>query len=67
MHINLLAQIEVAEILGISPRTLERKRVAGDGPPYVKLGRSVRYVEADLIQWVEDRRRNSTSEQGGRR
>ena len=34
----------------------------GDGPPYIKLGRSVRYRESTLVQWMKSRVRLSTSE-----
>jgi len=34
----------------------------GDGPPYVKIGRSIRYGEAALAQWMKSRLRLSTSE-----
>ena len=34
----------------------------GDGPPYVKIGRSVRYAESALAQWMKSRMRLSTSQ-----
>ena len=34
----------------------------GDGPPFIKIGRSIRYSEAALIQWMKGRQRLSTSE-----
>lgn len=37
----------------VSPRTLQRWRLEGVGPTYVKLGRLVRYREADLVSVVE--------------
>jgi predicted DNA-binding transcriptional regulator AlpA len=37
--------------------------MAGDGPPFIKVGRSVRYSEAALLQWMKSRQRLSTSEQ----
>lgn len=33
---------------------LEKRRT--DGPPYVKLGRAVRYLVPDLDSWLEERR-----------
>jgi hypothetical protein len=39
----LLTQAESAELLRLSERTLERWRVSGDGPMFVKLGRRVMY------------------------
>jgi predicted DNA-binding transcriptional regulator AlpA len=41
---------------------LAKARMRGDGPPYVRIGRSVRYSEAALVQWVKSRQRLSTSE-----
>lgn len=46
----------------LSPRTLEKWRLTGDGPTYYKLGRKVAYREQDLEAWVESRRRSSTSQ-----
>jgi hypothetical protein len=34
----------------------------GDGPPYVRVGRSIRYDETVLIQWMWSQQRLSTSE-----
>ena len=51
-----------ATFLGVSPRTLEKWRVTGGGPPYRKLGARVVYVEDDLVEWVDARRRCSTSD-----
>ena len=50
--------------LGLSPRTLDRYRVSGEGPEFYKLGSRVRYRLADLEAWAETRRRRSTSDEG---
>lgn len=50
--------------LGLSPRTLDRYRVSGEGPASYKLGTRVRYRLADLEAWAESRRRRSTSDDG---
>jgi len=55
---------EAAACLGLSTRTLERYRVSGDGPVFVKLGGKVRYLREDLDAWVRSRRRKSTSDDG---
>ena len=57
--------MEAAERLCLSPRTLERYRVSGEGPKFRKLGRWVRYTVADLEAWIESRTRSSTSDDGG--
>ena len=51
---------EAARLLSISPRTLERWRVTGEGPRFRKLGRAVRYAIADLERFVDVAAREST-------
>lgn len=59
---------EAADILRISIRTLERMRVDGTGPKYLKAGAGTRsrvlYRPADLDAWLESRSFSSTSEYG---
>jgi len=59
---TLLTQREAAAQLRLSQRTLERFRVSGAGPTYVKAGRLVRYREQDLEKWIASRVVGSTSE-----
>ena len=40
---RLLTTTETAKLLRLSPSWLAKARMRGDDPPYVKLGRSVRY------------------------
>jgi predicted DNA-binding transcriptional regulator AlpA len=58
----LLTQREAACLLQLSERTMERHRVAGTGPRYVKAGRLVRYRQSDLEAWIDRRVVGSTSE-----
>ncbi len=58
----LFDQKRAAHFLGLSVRTLERHRLAGTGPRYVRLGRLVRYRQQDLADFVERNLRTSTSE-----
>jgi predicted DNA-binding transcriptional regulator AlpA len=62
--IAMLTQREVAHYLRLSERTLERLRVTGDGPAFVKLLRRVLYRQADLDEWIASRVVRSTSEAG---
>ncbi len=66
---NYLDTREAAAWLSLSPRTLDRYRVSGDGPAFHRFGGRVRYTLADLEAWATDRRRLSTSDDGtaGRR
>jgi predicted DNA-binding transcriptional regulator AlpA len=43
--------------VGVPARTLEHWRYVGEGPPYYKLGRSVRYDLAALDEWLTSRLR----------
>ena len=60
--IFLINTVETAELLGLRPTTLELWRVAGRGPSYRKVGRAVRYVEAEVLQWLASQTRSSTSQ-----
>jgi predicted DNA-binding transcriptional regulator AlpA len=51
-----------AEYLGYAESTLEKRRVTGDGPPFIQLGRVIVYDTRDLDAWLASRRRHSTSE-----
>jgi len=59
--VRLLTQAEASRLLRLSERTLERLRLQGGGPLYVKAGRAVRYRECDLEAWIAQRVVNSTS------
>ena len=60
---RLLTPKDAANFLRLSPSWLAKARMRGDGPPYVKLGRAIRYREGALVQWMRSRQRLSTSEQ----
>jgi predicted DNA-binding transcriptional regulator AlpA len=59
---RLLTPRDAADVLRLSPSWLAKARMRGDGPPYVKIGRSIRYGEAALAQWMKSHQRLSTSE-----
>ena len=64
----LLTTDEAATRLRLSPRTLERLRVSGEGPRYVKAGPGKRarvfYRQGDLDAWLARFSYGSTSEYG---
>lgn len=64
MITELLNTDQAARLVGLSPRTLEKFRVQGNGPTYRKLNRAVRYARHDLEKWLERGRRRSTSDPG---
>jgi len=52
---------EAAAFLNLSPRTLDKQRTQGSGPPFRKFGRKVLYAVTDLEDWAAQRKRYSTS------
>ena len=48
-HLN---QAQLARLWGLSPRTLERWRWLGKGPPYLRIGR-VRYRLSDVVEFEQ--------------
>ena len=53
---------EAADRLRLSPRTLERMRVEGSGPRFIKMARRVLYRIDDLDAWASSRVFTSTAE-----
>lgn len=51
-----------AAITGLSVSFLNKKRLTGGGPEYIKLGRRVVYHPDGLKSWLDENRRRSTSE-----
>ncbi len=60
--IKLLDNAGTAGLLDIRPNTLEIWRTKGEGPPYRKVGRAVRYVEAEVIAWLDAQTHTNTSQ-----
>jgi hypothetical protein len=52
----------IERVLGVPIKTLRNWRVSGRGPPFSKLGATVRYELATAIRWARERQVNSTSE-----
>lgn len=53
---DFLTEAEAAAMLRVGSRTLERWRVTGDGPDWVRAGlRRVLYPRAALVAWAEAR------------
>jgi excisionase family DNA binding protein len=62
----LLTQREAASVLRLSTRTIERLRVSGLGPKFIRTGsRSIRYRQSDLEEWIAGRVVRSTSQAVG--
>jgi len=55
MSTRFLTPEQAAEILNVQPQTLAKWRMLGEGPPYSKFGRAVRYPDGPLYEWAKDR------------
>lgn len=62
---RLLSEREASRRLGLSIRTLQKWRLQGNGPPFLKLGHAVRYDPTDLDAYLAQARRRSTSDRAG--
>jgi excisionase family DNA binding protein len=65
MEKRILRTNEAAEYLGLSASTLEKMRLTGGGPQFIRLGgRAVGYDVCDLDAWLDDQRQSSSSKYG---
>jgi len=62
MNARYMPTKAAASYTGLSISTLNKLRVIGDGPKYVKCGRRVVYEIADLDDWLASLKRHSTSD-----
>ena len=53
--------LEHQRMAHVAPRTLQRKRLDGTGPMFVKLGRRVLYRRRHVLAWIEANTHDSTS------
>ena len=64
-RVTLLTPEDVSEYIGVSKSTLAKWRMTGlDGPAFIKLGAKVAYDKTVVENWLESRRRRSTSDTG---
>jgi hypothetical protein len=52
---------DAAASLDMTENALAKMRFNGDGPPFVKIGRRVRYPQSQLQDWLDARSYLSTS------
>ena len=57
---------EAAIVLGCSVAALRKWRLLGKGPAYCKIGRLVRYAEADLAEYLDANRVEPVAAGGAR-
>ena len=47
---------EIAEYLGVHPKTVDRWASQGGGPPFIRIEGARRYDWADIKAWVEEKK-----------
>lgn len=64
-HSALFNQQIIAAVLSCSTQLLERNRWAGEGIPYLKIGRKVLYRKNDVLDFLQQQKLyRSTSDKG---
>lgn len=58
----LLTEENTSYMLHVSVKTLQAWRLEGRGPRYRKLSKAVRYKLSDILEFIEEAGRHSTSE-----
>ena len=54
-----LTSAQTARMTAFSDKALEAHRSRGTGPPYYKVGKSVRYRASEVRAWIESREAES--------
>lgn len=58
-YMSMMKTKDAASYIGKSASWLNKSRMTGDGPAYLKLGGSVRYALPDLDAWLAGNRRTA--------
>jgi predicted DNA-binding transcriptional regulator AlpA len=58
----LLDEVAYCALVNTKQSTARKQRVTGQGPRFIKIGRSVRYRKGDVMDWLESRTVRSTSQ-----
>ena len=53
---RFLTTQDLADLLNVSTKTVQRWRSDGTGPPFYYLGAIVRYRESEVIEWLKNKR-----------
>lgn len=61
---QLLTEADLATMLKTSQRAVQAWRTRGGGPPFIYVGRLVRYTARAVDTWIASRTRVSTSDEG---
>ena len=62
---KLVPEKQLAKMIGMSVSWVRHKRMTGDGIPFIKIGRSVRYNPEVIANYLRQNMRLHTSDNGG--
>ena len=66
MSLELLTVSEAARWAKVSESFLNKARLTGSGPHFIRLGRAIRYRPEDLESWARGSAADSATEHGAR-
>jgi Helix-turn-helix domain len=61
---GILTPKEAAAWLRVSQSFLAKARMRNTGPPFIAIGRAIRYCEADLIRWIRSQSSTGSNDLG---
>lgn len=61
-HLTFHDTARLAAVTGISESTWNKRRLRGDGPAFLKVGRRVLYRWCDVETWLLQQTKSSTSD-----
>lgn len=53
---KFISDVQLSKFIGKAAQSLRNDRQQGKGPPYYKIGRSVRYKFSEVLSYLESRR-----------
>ncbi len=67
MRKRVLRTPEAAEYIGFAASTLEKMRLTGDGPRFVRIGqRAIGYDIRDLDSWLDEQRERTADNENSK-
>lgn len=58
-HLEMFTTKEIAGFLKTSPSFIQRLRRAKKGPPYIQVGRFIRYPKEKFYKWLENEQKKT--------
>lgn len=56
---HYLTPLQLYQFTGTPPGTWANMRCKGSGPPFIRIGRSIRYRVKDVREWIERQNRKA--------